>query len=244
MYEHVIYHVPHASMYIPPEYRDDYLLDLGLELAVMTDRLTQDLFDLPGQFYMAGFSRLFCDVERFRDDALEPMAAKGMGALYTKTHDAKPLRELTEERREEILRKFYDPYHRELTCWVDETVAELGRCTIVDCHSFFPEPLPHEADDARPDICIGTDPFHTPPELVEALEEGFVQRGYSVMIDRPFSGTMVPMKHYHTDARVRSVMIEVNRDVYLNERGRMSRRYYGVKRDLRQVLLPVLERLG
>ncbi len=69
----------------------------------------------------------------------------------------------------------------------------------------------------RPDICIGTDPFHTPAEMAEALERAFTAEGLVVSRDTPFSGTMVPLEYYRRDARVKSVMIEVRRGLYCDE---------------------------
>lgn len=39
---------------------------------------------------------------------------------------------------------------------------------MVDCHSFASTLLPYEPGQARDraDICMGTDRFHTPPELL------------------------------------------------------------------------------
>ena len=37
------------------------------------------------------------------------------------------------------------------------------------------------------------------------------------MGNQPFSGTIVPMKHYRKDQRVQSLMIEINRWFYLAE---------------------------
>ena len=51
--------------------------------------------------------------------------------------------------------------------------------------------------------------------------------GYRVAIDSPFSGTIVPLKHYHKDKRVESVMIEVNRSLYASPSG-----FKGVQSDL------------
>jgi N-formylglutamate amidohydrolase len=89
----------------------------------------------------------------------------------------------------------------------------------VDCHSFATVPLPSEPDRApeRPDVCIGTDPFHTPPALVERLRGALEADGFRVAVDRPFSGTIVPGAHYRRDARVRSVMLEVRRGCYCDE---------------------------
>ena len=68
-----------------------------------------------------------------------------------------------------------------------------------------------------PIFCIGTDDFHTPEELVERVEKELESYGYSTARDQPFSGTIVPMKHYRKDQRVQSLMIEISRWLYLAE---------------------------
>ena len=54
------------------------------------------------------------------------------------------------------------------------------------------------------------------------MSAAFTARGYSVSINSPFSGTIVPLKHYLKDRRVSSIMIEVNRSLY-DDRGGFSR---------------------
>lgn len=73
-----------------------------------------------------------------------------------------------------------------------ERAAAVGPGVI---YTHFPSvALPTESGSSqeRPDICIGTDPFHTPPYLVAQLREVFVDEGFSVAIDSPFEGTLVP----------------------------------------------------
>ena len=41
--------------------------------------------------------------------------------------------------------------------------------------------------------------------------------GYSTARNQPFGRTIVPMKHYCKDQRVQSLMIEINRWLYLGE---------------------------
>ena len=41
--------------------------------------------------------------------------------------------------------------------------------------------------------------------------------GYSTVRNEPFSGTIVPLKHYRKDQRVQSLMIEINRKLYVRE---------------------------
>ena len=82
-----VIHVPHASTHIPKDIRGDILLDdraLEAELLHMTDRYTdemaQAIADAPArpavEVVRAPVSRLVCDVERFRDDAAEPMSER------------------------------------------------------------------------------------------------------------------------------------------------------------------------
>ena len=39
--------------------------------------------------------------------------------------------------------------------------------------------------------------------------------GYTLGIDWPYSGSIVPMEYYKNDDRVKSIMLEVNRSLYL-----------------------------
>ena len=110
----IIFHVPHDSTFIPPEIRRQFLLndaDLQTELRLMTDHFTHALFcdgvDA-AQVVRPPVSRLVVDVERFPVDADEPMAAVGMGAVYTATSSLQPLRRpLAHAEREALLRAWY-----------------------------------------------------------------------------------------------------------------------------------------
>lgn len=101
------------------------------------------------------------------------------------------------------------------------------------CHSPG-SPLPCDRDQTTPrlDICIGTDPFHTPRELAGRLVAQFRERGYSVSVNTPFSGALVPMRYTRRESRVHSVMIEINRRLYLhNPEG-----FFRLRTDLRDIL--------
>lgn len=222
----IVGHVPHASPVIPPGERPGILLgeaDLAAELLRLTDRHTDRLYDwirdLGGRLLVNGVSRLVVDPERFPDDAAEPMAAVGQGAVYTRTSTGAPLRTPDAADRERLLARWYAPYHDALAALVAETLQAFGECLIVDGHSFASVPLPHEPDAApdRPDVCLGTDPFHTPPGLVADLRTALEAEGFRVAVDRPFSGSLVPGRWYRVDARVRSVMLEVRRGTYMDE---------------------------
>ena len=190
------------------------------ELQFMTDWYTDELFNNGiGTAHIAPVSRLICDMERFRDPEQEAMEKIGMGICYTNRHDGTHLSDYKTSHRDKIIEKYYDPYHQRLTDFVDEALQEHKCALILDCHSFHPTPLPYEPDQSpdRPDICMGTDSFHTPQELVEISQRFFMDKGYSVKINSPYAGTIVPLKHLCKNKRVLSIMIELNRGLYLKE---------------------------
>ena len=221
----LILHIPHGSTEIPEAERDAFLLDdaeLRREILRMTDMHTADIYQVPGaERVVFPVSRLVVDPERFADDAGEIMAARGMGVLYTATSDEKPLRlPLSPDRRQQLLDAWYHPHHRRLHEAVAARRNAFGYAVIVDCHSFPSRALPYERRspaEARPEICIGTDSFHTPEWMAQSLLSFFAEAGYAVARDIPFAGALVPAEFYRQDARVFSVMIELRRDLYMDE---------------------------
>jgi len=218
-----ILHIPHSSIYFPN--KEGFVIDkptLDAEVNKLTDWYTEDLFDLDGVIkVIAPFSRIFCDVERFADDSMEEMAAKGAGVCYTRLDTGEEMRRVTTELKEFILHDYYYPHHQRLEQAVDEQLQQHGKAFIIDGHSFSNIPFVRDTDQhsGRPDINIGTDPFHTPEKLIEKTAQHFKTHGFSVEMNRPYSGTMVPLKYYLENANVHSIMIEVNRRLYLDENG-------------------------
>jgi N-formylglutamate deformylase len=221
-----VLHVPHASRTIPVDVRQELLLDdaeMELELLRMTDAYTDELFAMSALTAVAidyPVSRLVVDPERFRDDANEPMAARGMGAVYTRTADGRPLRDtIHATERERLLAEWYDPHHRRLAQAVELALDNYGYCLIIDCHSFPSIPLPCDLDGSvpRPDICIGTDSFHTPPGLLAAAVDFCERRRMTFAVDKPYAGSIVPSRWHRQDRRVLSIMVEVNRALYMDE---------------------------
>ena len=222
----VIFHVPHDSTVVPEDVRCQFALSesaLACELIKMTDHLTLDLFTsgVPKeQIVHAPVSRLVLDVERFEDDDLEPMARKGMGVVYLQTSDRTALRHpISAEMRRELINAWYRPHHERLAAVTQRALDEFDRALLVDAHSFPSVPLPYEEDQRRdrPEICIGTDGFHTPRALESAIVESFQDDGFTVKLNSPFSGALVPIRYYGKDKRVASVMVEIRRDLYIDE---------------------------
>ncbi|MCP6719079.1 MAG: N-formylglutamate amidohydrolase [Patescibacteria group bacterium] len=197
--------------------------DLQKELLRMTDRYTDEIFsrvaELGGISLKYNHSRLVLDPERFRDDRKEIMAIKRMGVIYTKDSNGRKLREINENERNLLLQNIYDPYHSAITEEVQELLTKFDECLIIDAHSFPAIPLPYEnsQETKRPQICIGTDPYHTPKDLIQLVKRFFKGINLTVRINKPFSGCYVPAKFLHKETRVKSIMIEINRELYMDE---------------------------
>jgi len=221
----IVVHVPHSATTLPAAVRRQLLLDdedLAEELRRMTDHRTDQLARDVGQHgatrMINRWSRLAVDPERFLDPADEEMEAVGMGAVYTRTSDQRPLRELRPQHRDDLLARHFIPYHAALEDLVDRRLAVHGRCVILDLHSYPCTPLPYElhGDDPRPEVDIGTDPRHTPGWLHDVVVQSVTDAGLEHACNSPFAGTFVPT-HHLGDPRVSSVMLEIRRDTYLDE---------------------------
>lgn len=224
----LILHIPHASTAIPDECFSDFLIDqacLAKHLAVSTDHFTDELFATAGvgiSTVVFPISRLAVDPERFEDDAQEPMAARGLGVLYECGHDGQRIRSpIQPERRAWYLDRWYRPHHAALEVAVNLALRSHGRALIIDCHSYPDVALAVDLDQStpRPDGCFGTSGIHTPPWLVEAAMRFASSQGWDFGVDRPYAGSIVPMQHFGKDARVLSIMVEINRKRYMTLEG-------------------------
>lgn len=152
-----VLHIPHSSQEIPPDLRHTLLLDddaLEQELLRMTDRYTDLLFaQAPDDACAVTYpvSRLIVDPERFVPDSEEPMAACGMGVIYTHTSDGQPLRHPPSSgERDALLERFYNPHHCALTAAVSAALSEHDSALGSTATAFPPGRCPMNA--IRPSI--------------------------------------------------------------------------------------------
>jgi len=208
----------------------------------MTDAFTDELFAAVVRFPV---SRLLVDAERFSDDASEPMSKVGMGMIYTLTAYGKKLRRpLQAHEVRNLVSRYYETHHQTLLAEVSEELEKYGKSLIIDCHSFSSQPLPCDNDQStpRPDFCLGTDLFHTPSALTHMAARCIEEMGFSVEINWPYAGSLVPMALYRKDHRVASIMIEVNRRLYMDEMtGAKTGRFDSIREQIRKLLVLIRE---
>ncbi|HNR14727.1 MAG TPA: N-formylglutamate amidohydrolase [Thermodesulfobacteriota bacterium] len=204
--------------------REQLLLDndeLQHELLRMTDAYTDELFSVPsGQSVIFPLSRLVVDVERFPNDDDEPMAKVGMGAVYTKTSDGRSLRRPLSSEERGILMQEYRAHHEMLRKLVLEEISTCSCALIVDCHSFPSTPLPCDQDQRvpRPDFCVGTVKHSTPEHIITVALKALSTSGFTVALNAPYAGSMLPLEcSEEKDPHIMTIMIEVNRQLYMDE---------------------------
>lgn len=202
----IILHIPHSSGRIEENDLEKWSGDIESCIRRLTDWHTDKLFasELDGVHAMVfDYNRFYCDVERLVND---PMEEIGQGIVYRRFGDC--VRNLVEDEVNKI-NNIYFAWHRRLADLCATCVAPL----IVDCHS-FPTDMAEDVD-----ICIGfNDDWSNPgDELLKLIFDLFVNAGYRVAFNRPYSNSMVPQGNGVQNCR--SIMIEVNKSVYLDADG-------------------------
>ena len=144
-------------------------------------------------------SRFVVDVERLVVDPLEKI---GQGIVYTNFEGIN--RVITEERKNELI-CYYEDY-------INRLKNELDCDTmLIDCHS-FPSDLCEDVD-----ICIGYNEDWSKPsdDFISGAIQYFKDRGYKVGVNTPYSNSISPK----CDCEYKSLMIEVNKRLYLKSDG-------------------------
>lgn len=197
----MLLHIPHSSIKMVEGVK---VSNLQENLNILTDWFTDELFfHESAEKIIFKYSRLSVDVERYLQD--EPMEKKGQGILYKLDAFGKPIERLNIEQS----MKVYHNHHYLLNQRTGWTLAYFPIAFIVDCHSFL-----HEWP--APDICLGVGSY-TPEMVSEKVKKFFNQHGLSVDVNFPYKGSIIP-SGFEGDNDVKSIMIEVNRNLYLDDK--------------------------
>ena len=163
------------------------------------------------------YCRTYCDVERMIVDPLEKV---NLGICYDGndwkkkngffSHNGKS----SGWRDQRPVNKLYLDHHYKMSKLLTESFNPL----LIDCHSFSSRPTPIMPDYDKKkevDICIGFNDDDTKPEgfVISTICHHFRMLGYTVGVNVPFSNS----KTFDTPAPYKSIMIEVNKKLYMNE---------------------------
>ena len=200
-YDNIVLNIPHASANGIGLTQWEHKEMLLPEIRKWTDWYT-DLIFIPEKkdrikTIVADYSRFVVDVERLPDDPLDEC---GQGIIYTEFNGFH--RDVDEEERM-VLMGYYYSYINKLKSMLSD------HSLLIDCHSFL-------SDLNDVDICIGYNDDRSRPTdfIIGLVAEAFKRLGLKVEFNTPYSNAIAPETSYTYN----SIMIEINKRVYLNER--------------------------
>ena len=203
-YKRIVLNEPHASV---EGLYDDQLSFWQIDVRFIND-IVMRLTDWHTDFLFHGYrneriktvrfpySRFIVDAERLWDD---PMEAIGQGIVYR--YFDNHVRMVPETAEKRLLRLWH---------WHQKRLKDVlcEGAMLLDCHSF-----PSDMGDV--DICIGYNEDWSKPakDTFEFAVNLFEENGYKVGINEPFSNSETPDCPF----RYQSMMIEINKRVYMSE---------------------------
>lgn len=207
----MILHIPHSSTNTIGD-----IVHTQSDVNSITDWFTHELyFHEFSERVVFGYTRLDCDVERYRNDEDEAMTKYGRSVVYTKGVRNNTIRKDDTVHSNYIKETYYDAHHKKLNIAINRELSLFGACTIVDCHSFPSDPLSESELDELPDFCIGINTNNVPNCVDEII--GYIEStNHTVKINDPFSGSMIPSK-FIGDKKVKTIMIEINKRLYIDD---------------------------
>ncbi len=179
--------VPHAGLTIPDEVKSICNLTHD-EIVQDGDEGARDIYSLADEvegFVTTDIARAFVDLNRPADDFSKD------GVIKTHTCYNIPVYSsgLTKSTVQELLNRYYHPYHQKLTNLSQQATVKLG----VDCHTMaaFGPPVGPDPGKTRPLICLSNGEGSTCPDkylesLAECLKSVFAN--HKISINKPFKG--------------------------------------------------------
>ena len=216
LFSNIILHIPHSSTKFPKKSRFSFK-DLNNEERLLIDYYTDELF-IPTQeknrisSFVFPYCRLYCDVERLINDPLE---SQGLGISYSRRESIQGKDNRRPASFSTLPEAFnlYADFHALMS---KRIVENTGQTLLIDCHSFSSIPnLLNRDPPSDIDICIGYNDDETCPDkvVIGNIVQHFKSQGYKVGINEPFSNS----KTFSVPVKYHSVMIEVNKRLYMNE---------------------------
>ncbi|MBR6779039.1 MAG: N-formylglutamate amidohydrolase [Clostridia bacterium] len=223
----ILLHIPHFATKVPKFFWKDVCVKkeiINQFINDITDTDTNKLFGANKyEKIQFGFSRVFCDVEKFADDSVETMSKFGMGVVYNKTNHGVQFRQVNEDYKQYILDNYYYPYHNQLDAKVQNMLNDENKVIIIDCHSFSKDIIMFDKKKNNlPDICIGFN--GTMDKLSKLAVDYFSKLGYNVKTNYPYDGSIIPNSILKKpNKNILSVMLEINKEIYLYNKDRLKK---------------------
>jgi N-formylglutamate deformylase len=151
---------------------------------------------------------------------------RGFGLIWSNIEAGKPIyaNKLSAKAVLKRIEEYYLPYHRQLTGLLDEMVDRYGGVWHLNLHSMPAAAylrMGFTGDRVLADFVLGTrDGTTCDPEFSDLVATVLRGLGYSVSINEPYKGVELIRLHGRPLENRHSLMIEVHRRLYMDERTR------------------------
>ena len=239
MYKSIILHIPHASSNF--DFADQEQLEsVWLSQAEPLIDWYTDILFMPSDHderiipLVFDTCRTLVDVERM---CYDPLESKGLGITAYSLLCGVNVRENKDEDIR-YMKKYLDHQYR-----LAHILVENHDSLLIDCHSFSSRPTILQPDVSRNqdvDICIGFNEDITKPDndTLDIVEQHFSEKGYKVSFNVPFSNS----KTVDTPAKYKSLMIEINKSLYMDESTRQKKAAFeSLKYDIESLYKKLLQ---
>jgi N-formylglutamate deformylase len=228
---------PHSGRHYPRSFLRSSLLDersIRSSEDAFVDLLVDAAPGLGAPLLMAEYPRAYLDLNRSPDEldpavisgvgrvAQTPRISSGLGVIPRVVANGRAIYrgKLPRAEADARIAQIWRPYHGELDRLMSQAHDMFGEALVLDFHS-----MPHEALDSvarpgvrRPEVVLG-DRFGASArgDLVDVVEEAFLQAGLSVTRNAPFAGAFTTQRYGRPSRGWHAVQIEIDRSLYMNE---------------------------
>jgi formiminoglutamase len=213
--------IPHGGTKTPAELKNHVIITPH-DLFDDSDVFTNEIYDVDGLVFKVlktDIARAFVDLNRAPNE-LPPTHPDGI--IKSCTCLRKPIyaadKHPNTALRQQLIKKYYQPYHTELNVWSRFPRIKLG----LDCHSMLPvaPAISPDQDQKRPLINLGNlDGTACPDKIVQLMIDAFCLvfeiTAEHVTMNRPFKGGYITKKY--ANKPIPWIQIEMNRILYLDE---------------------------
>ena len=188
----VLISVPHSGVNVPPEV-ESYCCLNARQIIEDGDEGADEIYDVAAEaeaFITTDIARAVVDINRAQDDR------RADGVIKTHTCWNIPIynQPLPEPVIQTLLRKYYHPYHEQLSAWANN--AKFG----IDCHTMatYGPPVGPDPGQERPFVCLSNANETFPKPWMERLAFCFQQIfNVEISVNMPFKGGFIIQSHTH-----------------------------------------------
>lgn len=237
----IIISIAHAGLLVPHSL-EDYLFIEDRALLKSTDMFTDKLFECGKGAEDAGektiiktrINKYVVNLNRGRENR----SRDGVFGMAAWNNAQATKRELNEEEKKWLLKRYYDVYHGFLRKAVHAMKKRNGYALVLDVHSYTKEDSRWVLDSGneKKDFCIGTlDGRSCSSGLAALLTEILRKKGYTVSMNYPYKGGSIARCYSSPKNNVHVIQLEINKRNYLDEENfAVNDNFNKLKKDLHE----------